>query len=247
MNWMQSSHLKLNQDKTEVMLLGNATSADVTLMWPTCMGPMPPPKMEIKSLGVWLDADFSFRTQARKVAASCFGILRMLRKVLPLLPSHVKKLVVQALILSRLDYGNALYLGAPTGVISRLQTVQNCAARILTEIPARTSAKPALKLLHWLPMVERIQFKALCIAHRIIHKKAPEIIAHLVQPYQANRPLRSNDLHLACVPRIKRVRKGGRLFSYQTSKLWNSLPLTIRSESNYLSFRKLIKTWLFPK
>lgn len=64
---------------------------------------MPKPKKEVKSLGVLLDADLDFKVQARKVIASCFGMLRMIRKVLPILPPQAKKLVVQALILPRLD------------------------------------------------------------------------------------------------------------------------------------------------
>lgn len=113
--------------------------------------------------------------------------------------------------------------------------------------PAHQTARPALKVLHWLPVLERVQFKAMCISHRLMHGKGPGIIASPVQPYRANRSLRSNDLHLASVPRIKRSRSGGRLFSYNASKLWNSLPLQLRKKPKYMTFRKSLKTWLFPK
>lgn len=101
-----------------------------------------------------MDSNLNLKAQARKVVAACFGMLRMVRKVLPLLPGQAKKLLIQTLILSRLDYGNALNLGAPTAVFDKLQRVQNCAARMLTGNPARQSAKPAMKALHWFPIRE---------------------------------------------------------------------------------------------
>lgn len=63
MRWMRDSHLKLNGDKTELLLLGNTASPDLASMWPACMGPMPTPKAEIKSLGVWFDAELGYKPE----------------------------------------------------------------------------------------------------------------------------------------------------------------------------------------
>lgn len=64
-----------------------------------------------------MDSNLDFKTQARKVAATCYGLLRLLRQILPLLPSEARRIVIQALILSRLDFSNAVYFGAPLGTI----------------------------------------------------------------------------------------------------------------------------------
>lgn len=244
--WMAQSHLKLNGDKTELMILGNPSLFRADLMWPLSMGQAPIPKPEMKSLGFWLDSNLNLKVQVRKVVASCFGILKMLRKIIPLLPFQAKKLLTQALVLSRLDYGNALYFGSPGPVLSKLQVIQNCAARILMGTQNRQSAKPALKALHWLPIQERVRFKALCITHRLYRGRGPAIISSLVKSYQANRPLRSDGQCLIEVPRIRKARSGGRLFSYNAARLWNSLPLFLRKETNHLTFRRLLNTYLFP-
>lgn len=243
--WMSLSHLKLNGDKTELKMLGNHLSVNLNALWPACMGTVPVPKSEIKSLGIWLDQDLSFKTQARKTVVLCYGLLKMIRKVLPLLPFLAKKLLIQALILSRIDFGNALYLGAPNAVVSRLQIVQNSAARLLTGTGYRCSAKPAMRSVHCLPVQERIHFKALCMAHKSLEGNGPPIIKALIRPYKAPRRLRSDTLHLVEVPPIKRARSWGRLFSYNAAKLWNALPLHLRREPNHLMFRKYLKTWLF--
>lgn len=178
--WMELSFLKLNGDKTDLMLLGNSPISDIDPAWPSCLGSPPTPKNQIKSLGMWLDQSLTFDYQATILAASCYGNLRMLRKVLPLLPFSARRLMVQALILSCLNYGNALYLGAPRTTTNKLQVIQNCAARMLFMTPNSHSARPALKTLHWLPVVDRIKFKSLCIAHKSFWKKGPPILQAII-------------------------------------------------------------------
>lgn len=211
------------------------------------MGHGPIPKSEIKSLGFWLDAELLFRPQARRTAATCFGLLKTIRKILPQLPETSKKILFQSLIFSTIDYGNAIYLGDPVSVIQQHRTVQNSAARLLTGTSYRSSAKPALNVLHWLPVKERINFKTLCMAHKTIRGKGPPNLENMVRPYRARRNLRSNDQNLAETPRINRSRSSGRLFSLNAARLWNALPPSFCQEPNLLAFRKSVKTWLFPR
>jgi len=60
---------------------------------------------------------------------------------------------VQAFISSRLDYCNALLYGVSDGLMRRLQSVQNAAAR------RRDHITPILRQLHWLPVRQRVTFK----------------------------------------------------------------------------------------
>ena len=64
-----------------------------------------------------------------------------------------------SLILSRLDYCNAVLHGAPAGSIQKLQRAQNTAARVVLQVPRRSSALPLLKQLHWLPVRQRLGYK----------------------------------------------------------------------------------------
>lgn len=58
-------------------------------------------------------------------------------------------MVGQALVISRLDYANVLYLGTGKTFQKRLQTVQNAATRLLLYSPKFTSTATIHWTLHW--------------------------------------------------------------------------------------------------
>jgi len=66
--------------------------------------------------------------------------------------------LISPFISSRFDYCNALLIGLPLSTIAPLQRVQNAAARLLLALSRRDHVRPALKELHWLPVVY-CQFK----------------------------------------------------------------------------------------
>jgi len=56
-----------------------------------------------------------------------------------------------SVILSYLDYCNAVLHGAPAGTIHKLQHVQNTVAQVILQVTRWLSAQPLIKQLHWLP------------------------------------------------------------------------------------------------
>ena len=72
---------------------------------------------------------FSMQVHVQRSVAGCFAVLRQLRSILRFVPSSVYQSLVVALVLSRLDYGNATLAGLPASLLNRLQSVINAAAR----------------------------------------------------------------------------------------------------------------------
>ena len=70
-----------------------------------------------------------------------------------------------SIIASRLDYCNSILLGVSNYNISRLQRVQNNIARVVCRSPARSCANSLLQRLHWLPVAQRIKYKASVLAY----------------------------------------------------------------------------------
>lgn len=147
--------------------------------------------------------------------------------------------------MSRLDYCNSLYLNIQEGLFKKLQLIQNTAARVLTRTPKFAPILAEIKKLHWLPVKKRIQFKALCLVYKSLHGSGPLHLQKAFNWYVPSRTLRSSEAKLVAILLAKKVTWGGRRFVISAAKLWNNLPLPLRSTVRHLAFRKALKTSLF--
>lgn len=204
-SWMASNCLKRNSDKTGVMIFGNLQPEWSHNWWPSELGILPTPATKVRNLGIISDEKLSFSNHANTIISSSFYTLKMIRKILPLLPISAGKTLMSTLILSKLDYCNGLFLNAQEKVMNKLQIVQNSAARILSGTPKRISISPVIRDLHWLPVRTRIKFKALCIAYKALNNIGPQFLKSALCPYNPIRALRSARAHLLSVPRTKKT------------------------------------------
>ncbi len=125
------------------------------------------PSASVRNLGVIFDDQLTFKEHIAKTARSCRFALHKIRKIRPFLTEHAAQLLVQALVISRLDYCNALLAGLPSNTIKPLQMIQNAAARLVFNEPKRAHVTPLFFVsLHWLPVVAHIKFKTLMLANR---------------------------------------------------------------------------------
>jgi len=65
----------------------------------------------------------------------------------------VMKRLISVFVFSRLDYCNGILSGLPLATIAPLQRVQNAAARLVLGLSRSDHVRPALRQLHWLPVV----------------------------------------------------------------------------------------------
>ena len=76
---------------------------------------------------------------------------------------------------------------------------------------------------------------------------APLYITELLSYRTSSRSLRSTDQKLLAVPKSRVKTYGDRAFSVAAPKLWNELPLDLRSLDTINLFKKHLKTDLFKK
>ena len=78
---------------------------------------------------------------------------------------EVTSRLVSALVLTRLDYCNAVFANLPGTTIEPLQQVQNAAARLIFNLRPTDHLTDAFLQLHWLPVKFRIVFKLCLLTH----------------------------------------------------------------------------------
>ncbi len=149
-----------------------------------------------------IDVQLTFSDHIAKTARSYRFALFNIKKIRPFLSEHASQLLVQALVLSRLDYCNALLAGLLASSIKPLQIIQNTAARLIFNEPKRMHVTPLFINLHWLPIAARIKFKALMFAYKTTTGSAPLYLTSLLHTYVPSRNVRSaNECHFIVLPK----------------------------------------------
>ena len=176
----------------------------------------------------------------RNVCSSAFYHFYHISRIRDVLDIKTAATVVQALVISRLDYCNSLLYGLPSTLINWLQQVQNAAARVVARPGGWEHITLVLFRLHWLPVQYRITFKILLLTYRALHGLAPSYVTALLAPCRLSRALRSGQQHLLRLPQTRLLTFGDRSFAFAAPKLWNSLPCKIQEAASLGA-----KTYLF--
>src|SRR4029434_182037 len=111
--------------------------------------------------------------------------------------------LVPTVVVSPLDYCNALLTGLPACVEKPLQMIQNAAVRLVFNQPKRAHVTPLLIEHHWLPVAARIKFKSLMLAYRVLTGSAPTYLNALVRANVTPRTLRSSSERPLALPSVQ--------------------------------------------
>ncbi|KAK3561324.1 hypothetical protein QTP86_030626 [Hemibagrus guttatus] len=189
-SWMPAHQLKLNPSKTELLIIPGDPSPAQDLAI-SLNNSMISPSATARNLGVTMDNQLSFSSHVTNVTRSCRFLLYNIRRIRPFLSIQATQVLVQSLVISRLDYCNSLLAGLPLNAIRPLQMIQNAAARLVFNLPKFSHTTPLLCSLHWLPVAARIRFKTLMLAYKAKNGPAPSYLKALITPCTAPRSLRS--------------------------------------------------------
>jgi len=102
----------------------------------------------VLNLGVLFDSELTIASHIVKVATVCWYYLRRLRQLRSYVDRDVMSRLVLSLVITRIDYCNAVLAGLPASSLAPLQRVQNAAARLVLGLDRRAHITPALKRLH---------------------------------------------------------------------------------------------------
>jgi hypothetical protein len=247
--WSSSRRLKLNASKTEFIVfdrtgLFQKKTNNVTLNFGTTT--VMPVKV-VRDLGVLLDSNLSLKANISLITKSCFYQLRRLRQVKKHLDEDSLKMLIHALILTRLDYCNSILSGLPISTISPLTRVLHATARLVTGLRRGDHITPILRKLHWLPVEARIQFKLCVLMHGVFYKRCPKYLEENMTlcsdvPGRAGHRS-SSQCHF--VQHRTELKFGERTFTIAGPKAWNLIPLELKQIEKVDSFRKKLKAHFF--
>jgi hypothetical protein len=244
-DWMTSNFLKLNDDKTEIVIITNKKDTSAFLTEITVGDASLEASKCAKNLGVIFDSEMKMVQQITATCKRAFCEIRNIGRIRSFLNDKAAASLVHAFVSSKLDYCNGLLYGLPKKQLNKLQRVQNCAARVVSRRKKHDHITPVLASLHWLPIPQRIDYKLLLITFKALNGLAPEYLSELLHWHVSPRTLRSSDKKLLAIPKTNLKTYGDRTFAKAAPTLWNKLPLEMRQISDINEFKIELKTHLY--
>ena len=243
--WMRTNLLKLNDDKTELIVLGTKSQlskvGEVSIKIDNDTISTAP---SVRNLGIHFDKELKWIVHINCLTSNLYYILRKVAHVQHLLNEEATKTIIQALMLSKSDYCNSIYQGAPMYAINKLQRLQNMGCRIFKKIGKYDHITPHLMELHWLKIKECIVYKVCVLMYECINGLSPQYLSEIVIQVHGHN-LRSTTLNNLLTVRCNTAIAHNSAFSSTGPRLWNMFPNDIKTSSNLDVFKARLKTFLF--
>ena len=254
---MIENFMKLNESKTELLVMGKPLvlkkhNLEVKIQFgDTTITPTIFKGDSWKSLGVLLDASLNMERQVNNVKQKCSWDMTNLRTIRRYLDEKVKLMLIKQLIISKLDYCNALYMNLTKTRLRKLKSALNTGVRFIYDITdMNVDLTPYYKKAHILPIEQRIFFKVCLLCFKVVNGVAPVYLQELVTMSSNDPTLRESRLRPADVvqmklPKISKLKATNRRFSNYAPEAWNSLPSRLRKIDNISIFKGQLKFFLF--
>ena len=253
--WMVTNFMKLNEDKTELLLIGKPLvlkkfDLEVKIQFgSTYITPTVCSGSNWKSLGVMLDGSLTLERQINNVKKNCSWTMTNLRTIRKYLDEKVKLMLVKQLIISKLDFCNSLYFNIPMKRLKKLKSILNGCVRFIYDINYKhDDLMPYYKKAHILPVEQRVFFKVCLLGFKVANGIAPVYLRELIEMSPSIGQTRSSsDPTLMKLPKMSRQKASNRRFSNYAPEAWNSLPEELRRIQNVDAFKGSLKNYLYDK
>ena len=246
-SWMLHNKLKINDSKTEVLIIGSRGMlpkvdiecvhvGDATVI----------PVKSVRNLGAWFDQNLSMSVHIDHQCKKAMIQLQAIRKIRKCLTTNATRSLLHAFVTSNIDYCNSLLLGVPAYQLDKLQRIQNMAIRVLHNLRKYDHISEFLKREHWLPVKKRVEYKIHLLVFKALNGSAPSYLSEMLSTESNDRyELRSNDDPTSLAGTKTQTTFGDRAFCVAGPRLWNTLPVSIRNIETVNVFKSRLKTYLF--
>ena len=240
-NWTFRNQLLINPSKTVLIIFGSrAMVSKVEDFRLTLIGKEITPATVAKDLGVILDPSLTYHDHIASTVSGCMARLGQINRVKQAFDSTTLNIIINALVFSKLYYCCNVWNNTSEYNLSRIQAVQNFAARIVSNSRKYDHISPILKDLKWLPVRQQLYYRHAIMAFKCMSGCAPaSLFSKYIQRATITKRTTRNSQMLN-IPLYKTA-TGQRTFYFRTVKLWNSLDSSLKLKPTLQHFIRCLK------
>lgn len=195
-----------------------------------------------KLLGLLIDDKLTWSAHIDHLCSTLSSKISLLRQLADYVSVDVLKKFYQGYILPLIDYGSVTWSGTSLTNIERILKLQKRAARIILHADYDTPSAIMFRDLEWQPVNKRLAYNKAILIYKALNHLTPEYITNMLMPMSEthSRNLRSSSAGTLLVPR-SRTSLFDKSFTSSAPKLWNSLPISVRTASSINGFKEKLK------
>ena len=238
-HWSKQNKLPINYNKSTYMLLGAKRRLQDTYELFLNVDDEKIEKVsKQKLLGIVIDEYLTWTPHIDYLCTLSSSKISLLKQLSSYVPKHIQKIFYQSYILPLIDYGRITWSATTSSNIERISKLQKRAARIILHAEYLTPSSLMFDELGWLSIPRRLMYNKALLTFKALNNLTPAYISDLLKPMSETHSLslRSSDNGLLSIPR-SRSALYDHSFTYSASKLWNSLPQTLRTTSSLNEFK----------
>lgn len=234
-SWAQENQLLLNPRKSTCLFFSrsNINSEDIPLIY--LDGEQLPYSSSIKSLGVYFNGKMECCEHINYTLRRIYGGLRQLWLSGSLLSSDLKLRLVKSLIIPHFTYCRAVYPLLDAKCTRKVNVAFNDCVRFVYNLKRYDHVSSYANAILECPIQTYIDRRALSLLHKLIVAKTPSYL------YEQLNFLHSSRHESLLIPRMK-YKVGQRSFFVVVSRLWNSLPNSVRRLLRTSDFKNALNT-----
>lgn len=240
-SWYDKNGLKLNSDKSKCILIGsNYNRKAVPNNFTIKIGESDIPLSDnIESLGVLFDPGLSFNHHVTSLCSKLNGTLIFLNSVKKELDFQSRKLIVNALVFSHINYCLPIWGKCNKTRREKVQRCMNFAAKVTCDGNYKRwdHVSPLLEKLQWLNIDNRLALQeAIRIQKELGRAHSPDGNRQIYFRGEKNKRFTRNNNSLDV--EYRRTETASRAYSITGPNTWNGLPTDIKSIKSSTSFKK---------
>ena len=171
--------------------------------------------------------------------------MRKIRHIRNYCSPNITKRLLNALVLSRIDYCCSLFYGIKNSEVIKIDRIIRSSVRLVHRLKRRDHALTDTHQcnMKWLSFRKRCQFRLLCLTHKTLFLGRPAYLRALLTRRNILPHLRSSDATLLDLPVTRNVMRS-RSFTSMAPTTWNLLPYRLRRLKSPHVFANSLKDYL---